>query len=356
MNKPPFFPQAPNEYSADQINQFERVLTQYLNQSAADVNAADLTAAEKNAAIAQMSSCLVSGCALSINAGDNTKFDIAPGTIRYADSYTDPLNATFLEYVYPGASAVTVTNLATQSSTYVSLYLGGVIHQDAVKHSGSDLRDHVLLGALVHTNHTSITSADSLTDVVGMSLASSLADISLAIGPINSGNAYSGNVTNTMRLDKSAGTFTQLGVNWKNDKQNPNILTAPASSGATYLTTWRNGSGGWTTTTATDISPNYYDDGTGGATHPNGSVSSNKWTLKRIYYLPNSQLTAVEYGQVVYADLATAVAAKSVVTASNPALASVPFRGWLAVKSAATNLNDPATAMFIDSGKFGLTT
>lgn len=40
MNKPPLFPFAPKEYSADQINQFARVLTLYLSQVAADVNAA----------------------------------------------------------------------------------------------------------------------------------------------------------------------------------------------------------------------------------------------------------------------------------------------------------------------------
>lgn len=37
MNKPPAFPIAPLEYDAGEINTLTRILTQYLNQVAADV-------------------------------------------------------------------------------------------------------------------------------------------------------------------------------------------------------------------------------------------------------------------------------------------------------------------------------
>jgi 1-aminocyclopropane-1-carboxylate deaminase/D-cysteine desulfhydrase-like pyridoxal-dependent ACC family enzyme len=52
MSAPPLFPFAPKEYSADQINQFARVLTQYLNQAAADVNASLTSSAMSSNVIA----------------------------------------------------------------------------------------------------------------------------------------------------------------------------------------------------------------------------------------------------------------------------------------------------------------
>jgi len=314
-----------------------------------------LTASELIATINKMGTCLVTGCTLSINA-DPTKFDISSGTLRFINNYSNPLAPTFTEITYAGSTANAVTSLTTQDSTYVSVDVSSVLYQSATKISGATTRTQVLLGALVHTNRTSITSVSSNTEVIGIDIPNSISDISNAIGPVNSGNLYSGNVTNTLRLNKTIGTFTQSGINWKNSKQNPNILTAPLSTGAAFLATWRNGSGGWTTTVKTDLIPVVYDDGTGGATQPSGSVATNKWTLVKIFYLPNSQLTGIEFGQVVYNSLADAEAHKSDPTTDNPALASIPFRGWFAVRGAATNLNAAGDALFIDSGKFGTTT
>jgi len=311
-----------------------------------------LTAAQLNAALNQMSTALITGCTLSINA-DTTKFDVAAGTFRVMNNYTNPLASTYSEITYAGSTGNSVTNLATQDSTYVIIDSAGTITQSATKPSGADLRNKVLLGALVHTSHTFISSADSLTEVNGFDVSSSLTDISLAVGPINSGNIYSANATNTLRINKSAGTLTQTGINWKNNKQNPNVITCAASTGASFLITWRNGTGGWTTVLNSDITPGRYDDGTGGATQPNGLVSNNKWTLLRVHYLPNSQLTGIEYGQIVYNSEAEAEAAKSVATANNPALDSIPFRGWIIVRGAATNLNLTTDAIFLDAGKFG---
>lgn len=295
---------------------------------------------------------LISGCLLSVNA-DPTKFDISPGSFHFTNSYTDPANPVHTHITYAGSSANAVTNLATQDSTYISIDSAGTIYQTLTKPNGGDTRDRVLLGALVHTNRTSITSADSSTDVVAIDLPNCLADISLAVGIISEGNLYSGNATNPLRLNKSSGYFTQIGVNWKNDKKNPNRITAPASSGATHLATWRNGTGGWVTAAKTDVIPSRYDDGTGGVTQPSGVLAVNKWQLIKIFYLPNSQVTGIEYGQVVYNSEAEAEAARSTPTTDNPALASIPFRGWLIVRGGATDLKAASDARFIDSGKFG---
>jgi hypothetical protein len=308
-----------------------------------------------DALINKLGTCLVSGCVLSVNANP-ALFDISPGVLRFTDNVTNPLWAQFTEIAYPGSTGNSVTNLATQDSTYVSIDIAKTLYQSQTKISGATTRTQVLLGALVHTNRTSISSADSTTEVIGFDIPNVISDISLAVGPINAGNSYSGNATNPLRFDKSIGTFTQTGINWKTNKQSPNILSAPQSLGAAFLATWRNGTGGWTTTVKTDVIPGRYDDGTGGATQPNGLVANNKWTLVKVFYLPNSQLTGIEFGQVVYNSLAEAEASKSDATTDNPSLANVPFRGWWAIRGGATDLKLAGDAKFIDAGKFGTTT
>ena len=302
--------------------------------------------------IGSMGTNLVSGGALSVNANP-ALFNIAVADFHFINGYTTPDAPTFKEVHYIGSTANAVTNLATQDSTYISIDVNGTIFQTATKPFGVDLRDKILLGALVHTNRTSISSADSNTNVIGYNVPNTMSDISMSIGPINSGNSLSGNAVNTLRINKTAGTFTQTGINWKTDRKNPNIITTPVSTGSAFLATWRNGTGGWTTAVKTDIIPGVYDDGTGGATQPSGVVSNNKWTLVKWFYLPNSQIIGIEFGQVVYNSLAEAEANKSAATLDNPALSSVPFRGWIAVRGGATNLTLAGDASFIDADKFG---
>lgn len=87
MNKPPYFPAAPKTYDAEQINQFQRVLTLYLNQVKADTEAAQ--------------------------SGDSTKtFSVAPATaaehaVRSDQISTD--NTNFPIYTAPTAFVSTLT-------------------------------------------------------------------------------------------------------------------------------------------------------------------------------------------------------------------------------------------------------
>lgn len=311
-----------------------------------------LTSTEKYEVLSQMSTSLVSGCSLSINA-DPTKFNIASGRLRFVDSYTDPVNPVVNEISYAGSTGISVTNLATQDSTYIAIDSAGAIYQTATKPVDGDLRDRVALGVLVHTNRTSITAADSTTEVLAVDVSAALSDVSVAIGPVNGGNVFSGNATSGLKIDKTAGTLTMAGINWRNSAKSPNMIVTPASTGANFYATWRNGVGGWHTELHSAIQPGYYDDGTGGTGHPSGVVNTNKWQLIKIYYLPNSQIAGIEYGQTYYNSEAEAEANKSDATLQNPALASVPFRCWLLVRGGATNLRLTSDAVFLDAGKFG---
>jgi len=246
--------------------------------------------------IGSMGTNLVSGGALSVNGVNAAQFDIAAADLHFINGYTTPNAPTFKEVHYAGSTGNVVTNIATQDTTYIAIDVNGTLYQTLTKPYGIDLRDKILLGALVHTNRTTITSADSNTNVIGYNVPNTMSDISMALGPINSGNSLSANAVNTLRINKTAGEFTQTGINWKTNKKNPNIITAPVSIGAPFLATWRNGTGGWTTAVKTDIIPSVYDDGTGGATQPNGVVLNKKWTMVKWFYLTSSQTIGIEFG------------------------------------------------------------
>lgn len=92
-------------------------------------------------------------------------------------------------------------------------------------------------------------------------VAAALGDISNSIGIINTGNRYSANGAN-LKLNKSSGTSTQIGLNWKTSKKSPNIVTDPALTAPFFVSSWRNGTGGFTTYITDTIVPGKYDNNT----------------------------------------------------------------------------------------------
>ena len=301
-----------------------------------------------------MSSSLVSGMTLSINA-DTSKFDISSGVIRFVDNYTDINNPVVTEVSYGGSTANTVTDLATEGVTYIYIDASQTLTQTHAILSGADLRTKILIGALVHPNNVSISSVDNRTHTIGYGVAASLTDLFEAIGGINlTGNIYSANGAN-LYVNKSSGTLLQGGINYGVDKTSPNIIASASGSSISLVYRYSDGAGGANVTVASTIDPGHYDDDTGGSPTPNGTVANNKFTLQKLYFSPSSNTTVIEYGQVVYASMNEARAAKSISTIryATPAL---QFRGWLIVKGDATDLSDSTQAEFIEADKFGSTT
>lgn len=98
------------------------------------------------------------------------------------------------------------------------------------------------VGGVIHTSHTQIDTANTFVNTIQADLANSVSDISAAIGIVNSGNIFSANGAN-LKINKSAGHSTQIGLNWKNSKKNPNITTDAALTAPSFLYSWRNGTG-----------------------------------------------------------------------------------------------------------------
>jgi len=156
---------------------------------------------------------LLSGGALTIGT-DTAKFDMAAMKGLIVDNHTDPENPTFTEIDLAAQDEVTVTNLATQDRTFISVNSSGTIVQRSSEGDASDIRDEILIGILIHPNNTSIVSTINR-PVTRVDPDLSLIDLARVIGTINTnaGNIISPNGAN-LNIDKNIGQLFRIGSNF----------------------------------------------------------------------------------------------------------------------------------------------
>lgn len=306
--------------------------------------------------IRSLSTAILTYPTITINV-DPTKIDISSFIWRKVDGYTDMENPIITYYTFPWVTWLTITNLATQDTTFLAVNSSWTVDQLTGNDNWANSRDRVIIGSAVHTSRTQVDSIDKFVNVIWYDIANSIADLSDAIGIINTLNKFSANGAN-MKINKSSWYSTQIGLNIWNSKKSPNRVVDWPLTAASFLYSWRNWSWGFNVLPATsdDIIANKYDDWTWWASIPNGSVSVNRWSLQKLWYISSLSLVVIEYWQATYNTEAEAEAARSTETIVNPALLWASFRWWLIVRGWATNLSLNTDAVFVDSWKFGSTT
>ena len=293
---------------------------------------------------------LISGGILTIGT-DTAKFDIAAGTGIVVDNYTDPTSPSITEVSWTAFDEQTITNIGTQNQTFIAINSSGSIVQQVGNFTVEQRRDLITLGVLVHPNNTSITTVGP-----GYHFANDVRilteDMYHAMGVVNiSGNTYSANASANLTIDKSSGETFKIGGNYVNTRKNPNNVTDSSDTALNFFYKYADGSSGFTTSASpvTNIDPGFYDDGSGTL-----QAVGNKFTIKRIYYYTNSEITVIHYGQAKYNKLKDAQAAiESEALDIDPTLANASLRCWLIVKGDATDLTDSSKALFVSSGRFG---
>ena len=293
-----------------------------------------------------------SGGTLSVNA-DTAKFDYTAGS-GYIVTGLNPVVRT--KVTWDAATAVTVDNLATHSATFLFIDLNGDIYQSVTFPEGSDIRDKVYLGALVHANSTSISGASNSTNAPIQNIAASLTDLSIAMGVINvNGNVFAGDPAGNLKFTKSVGRTFFYGHTNKTSPDDPNHIDNPLLTAPNVLFGWRDGVGGFATSFVDAVVAGVFDDDTGGASNPIDTLTTNQWTNHRIYYSPDANQTVIEYGQTKYNSDTTALVGQSTETfVSNPTFSAVPFRGFCTMRGGATDLSLVADAIFTNANKFGI--
>lgn len=285
---------------------------------------------------------VVQGGTLSVGT-PNTTFSISDGSGSLADPTSDPANPTVMQVSWTGKTNITVTNIATNLITFVSIDGNGDVIQQTSRWTPAEARDRIILGVVVHVDKTIVDTVNnehhSVLDVGGQ-----LGDVIEGLGFINlDGNVYSANGAN-LSLDKSAGVMMGHGINFFNDPKNPHQLNLPGLTALTFQYRFSDGSN---STTGIVIDPDNIDDKAGGLT----ALANNKWSIQRMYSFTSNNVK-IQRGQASYDSEEQALAgiATEDYTTEPSIAANGMLRGFLLVKKGTTNLSTQAT--FIQASKF----
>jgi len=305
--------------------------------------------ANKPISIAQMASNstgVKTGGVLSIGtggAGVATTFTIADGVGMIVDNTVIP--ATLIPVTWTGKTNIAVTNIGTQALTFVAIDSNGNVIQQATDFSGSQHRQYIVIGTVIHTNLTTVTAVNQ-GQHLAISPMSQLNDLFQSLAGFNvSGNLFSANGAN-LNLNKSEGEIFKQGANYAASANNPNIVPTPQLTVANFR---YNNQTGNASGILSAIDPNNYD--LSGVTT---AVPTNKFTVQRIF-LFSSNLLAIQRGQSLYNSLAEAKAAiqtESFIINSS----IIPYgvlRAFLVVQQGTTALNSVTKAFFLEAPKFG---
>ncbi|PHS61013.1 MAG: hypothetical protein COB09_18880 [Thalassobium sp.] len=287
----------------------------------------------------------------TIDGGDASLFDITSGAHMFTNAYTTPTDATTSVVSCGAFDDVSVTNITTDSASFIYIDSSCVLTQATSLQSGAFLRDHVGVAILTHPNNTTITGISGFTPVSIANALMSLADMSFCQGAINCAtkgqNVITGN-SGTLSLDKAEGDFYLHGVNARNDNKDPNMIASSALVAPVMFI-------GWTVTdnvegkliAQTTIPAGVFDDGTAvfADALPQGSLTTNQYVNNRVFMVVDSNQIAVQIGPESYNSEAGAIlgiisetfVVLPVLSGTTP-LATVTMRG------AASDLSDPSDA------------
>lgn len=291
---------------------------------------------------------VLAGGELSINAGDNTKFDMAAGVYVFVDFTYDPVSPQRTFVPKEAVTAQTVTNIGTQLVTYIGVDVTGTIIQSETPFTDTQRRTIAQVGVLVHSNLTNLNAVNDTAASVRSGI-SQLHDLITAIGPLNvTGNTVSANGAN-LNINKSAGSVLKLGCNFQTNPLDPHKITLAALIAPSNLR-YRTSTSVETADTAV-IDPTQYESSPGVLTPLS---SSSKYSVQRLSVF-TSNLIRIQWGQHEYGSLAeaeNAIPTESFAVEANIAENGI-FIGYLIVRKNCTDLSDTADAKFIAVGKFG---
>jgi hypothetical protein len=309
-------------------------------------NTSDLNKPISTAQMTSNSTGIKTGGVLSIGtggAGVATTFTIAAGVGLVVDNTVTP--ATLTTVTWSAKTDVAVTNIGTQPLTFIAIDASGNVIQQATDFTGLYHRQYIVIGSVIHTNLTTVTSVNQ-GQHLAISPQSQLNDLFQSLAGFNiSGNIFSANGTN-LNINKSSGEIFKQGANYSTSANNPNIVSTASLTAATFR---YNNQTGNASGIVSAIDPNNYD--LAGVTT---AVSVNKFTIQRVF-LFSSNLLAIQRGQYEYNSLAEAKAAIQVESfVVNPSI--IPngvLRAFLIVRQGATALNSVTNAFFLEAPKFG---
>ncbi len=278
---------------------------------------------------------------LSINGGDNTKYDIASSSGQIVDF--DLGTYTVINYAGSTLNAPATAN----GVTYVYINSAGAIVTETTAPTGEDRREKIYLGRVITVGGVIVQVLDE--PVVTENTANGLYDLAKAIRIFNeNGNLFTANGAN-LSLNKSAGSIFSVGANYTTNRNRPHTVTSTSCTVCTFAYITR--LAGSTGANVTVLDPTQYDNA-GTITAVGGPPASS--TIQRIYLFPSGAIR-IQYGQTVYPKLADALQGLSSASfVENPSIAGNGIlMGFIVAQRNATDLTDTTKARILYASRFG---
>lgn len=243
---------------------------------------------------------VISGCEITI--ASPTTIDISAGELHVFDG------TNIIDVPFAGVTGLTVPDIATQDLSYVRVDATGSVVFTGTADFGAIDMTAPFIGSVAHQNRTSLTAVSNASRALALYLTQSLNMVNEVLGtrPSEDDDFAFSAFSNNLQLQRASGTALRMGIN-KANSLSPNRLAASAASPvASFVTAYRDGAGGFTVGTATAVTGDQWDDGSGTLQ----TVPNNRWTVARLYYSPEAstvtEQTIYHYGQNLYNTLAEA--------------------------------------------------
>ena len=255
---------------------------------------------------------------------------------------------------------IPITNSGSAKITYVGLDNTGTPVQQVVPWGSTDVNQfdtQINLGVVLHLSGSVSTGVFS-SPQISYGPSQKIDDFTRAFGPLKiSGHTLQASGS-TLSIIKTGGSAYKEGANYRFNPNHPSttvendILTSKIYryyiSGSTPIIDTGIANAGYTVIDPTQR----VNTATGALT----SVATNKYSIQRVFWVPNSPTNAfiVYYGNAEYnslIDAATNINTEPFTEAPNTA-ANAIFVGWIAVAGGASNLSNANEATIIQGGIF----
>lgn len=294
-----------------------------------------------------------SGGIVTVNGGDNTQVDVTACVAQVLDN-TDPANPTYTPINYAGVTGYQITDLVALV-TYLYLDSAGVLQQTTDAPTPSQRRTRVYLARVgVVGGVILVIGADPTPTQQAANRIEDLADF---LGTLQEGFIPEPSAAN-LEFKIGTGSLYIPGINAWNDATDPDRATLTAGvelpDPQLFFHATQDGQTGILRTT---IDVGNYDDG--------GVVTAIPGTLNRAsiftLWLFQSGIVEVQYDDTFYTSIfgsALTVAFEALNTGEHSPPVPPGFQfgariGWIIADRDATDLSDPAEAIFVSSNQFG---
>ncbi len=275
---------------------------------------------------------LLTGGTLSVNGGDNTKFDISVGTGVIVDESGPAASTQVLVTI---AARVGISDaFPTEATTYLLIDGSDVLTQQATAPTPLERRTGIAMGRIAKVGGVIVVAVNNPSVAYGQ--AKTLEDVLDLFGGVGSGSDISAN--SDLTIDLAVGNVVSLGRGRLVNPQLPNTNALPAQSPVPtgpFFKVHENNTGDL----IIDNSSNSLDPNQFNSNNVLAAVPPLEYTIQRTFIFSDSNVFAAYYGNATYKTLQAALDSRETEDWQEHS-DSLPgrFLGWIFIQEGVTDL------------------